>query len=271
MVDNVVVIRGGGDIATGIAYRLHRCGFKVLVLEIEKPLVVRVKVAFAQALIDGEIVVEEVKAVKAQNIDDIHNIWNSGDVPVIVDSDCQILNEIKPIALVDATLAKKNLGTHKGMVPITIGVGPGFEAKKDVDAVVETLRGNTMGRVIYDGKPIEDTKVPGKILGYGYERVLRAPCDGIIRNVKKIGDIVNRGDEIAFVNNLSVKAEIDGVLRGLITNGMKVSDGLKVGDVDPTKKVENCYIISDKARAVGGGVVEAILYLKRCRGINNGR
>ncbi|WP_432664001.1 selenium-dependent molybdenum cofactor biosynthesis protein YqeB [Wukongibacter baidiensis] len=265
MFNGIVVLRGGGDLATGIAHKLFRSGFKILVLEIEKPTMVRRTVSFGEAIFDGQAMVEGVKAIRAYNIEEIFRIWNDGCIPIIVDKECEILDEIDVKVLVDATLAKRNLGTHKEMAPITIGVGPGFDAGIDVDVVIETSRGHDLGKLIFEGSAIPDTGVPGEILGYGRERVLRSPCDGIIENVLKIGDMVKKDQVVAYVNKEEVKATIDGVLRGLVKDELKVKKGLKIGDIDPRGEKEYCYTISDKARAIGGAVLEAILYLNNTK------
>ncbi|MEJ8554230.1 selenium-dependent molybdenum cofactor biosynthesis protein YqeB [Tepidibacter sp. Z1-5] len=262
MFEDVVVIRGGGDIATGICHKLHRSGFKVLILEIEKPTMVRRTVSFASAVYDCETVVEKVKSVKAYNTKDIYKIWNDDQIPVIVDPECKIIDEMKVDILVDATLAKRNLGMNRTMAPITIGVGPGFDAGEDVDVVIETNRGHDLGKLIFKGYAKVDTGIPGKILGYGKERVLRAPCHGIINNLSDIGDIIKKDQIIAYVDNEPVKASLDGILRGMIMHNSKVKKGLKIADIDPRGIKEYCFTISDKARSVAGGVLEAILYTK---------
>lgn len=265
MIDNVVVIRGGGDIATGISHKLYRSGFKVLILEIEKPTMVRRTVSFASAVFDCETVVEGVKSVKAYTTKDIYDIWNNNQIPVIVDPKCEIIDEIKIDILVDATLSKRNLGMNIKMAPITIGVGPGFDAGQDVDVVVETSRGHDLGKLIFKGYAEADTGIPGKILGYGKERVLRAPCHGIINNLSDIGDTIKKDQIVAYVGEEPVKATIDGILRGIIINDSKVKKGLKIADIDPREIKEYCFTISDKARSVAGGVLEAILYMKNIR------
>ena len=268
MLGSVVIIRGGGDIATGIAYRLFKCGFRILMLEVENPTMVRRTVSFGSAIFSGQAIVEGVKSIKAHNAEEIRAIWSNGHIPVIVDDRCTILNEIKADVLVDATLAKRNLGTNKDMAPITIGVGPGFNAGQDVDIVVETSRGHDLGRLIFEGYAKPNTGIPGKIMGFGEERVLRSPNEGVIKNLLEIGEIVKKDQIIAHVNDRPIKATIDGVLRGLIHNGLKVKDGFKVGDIDPRIEVGYCFTISDKARAIGGSVLEAILYLNtECDGI----
>ena len=263
--DDIIIIRGAGDIATGIAHRLYKCGFRLVLTEIERPLVVRRAASFANAVLEGETEVEGIRAVKADCIEDIYKIWYGTDIPVLCDSGCKILESIKPLAVVDAILAKKNIGTHRGMAPITIGVGPGFEADVDVDAVIETHRGHNLGKVIYKGTAEADTGVPGNIMGYSKERLLRASSNGIIRNVLEIGDIVRQGEVVAYIAGEPVKSLIDGVLRGLIADGTEVQKGLKVGDVDPRSIKKHCFTISDKSRSAAGGVLEAILTLRRMK------
>lgn len=261
--NNTVIIRGAGDLATGIAHCLHCSGFKVLMLEIEKPLVIRRTVAFASAVFTHEYTVEDVKAIKADNREDIFSIWEKGCIPVLVDPEAEILNSIKPGILVDAILAKKNLGTHRKMAPITIALGPGFNAGVDVDVVIETKRGHNLGRLIFKGCAEENTGIPGEVMGYARERVLYAPDDGVIHNLTDIGAEVQKGQIISYVGHKPVTATIDGILRGLIMNGMQVTAGLKIGDIDPRGIKEYCFTISDKARALGGSVLEAIMILRQ--------
>lgn len=262
MFKDTVILRGGGDIATGIAHRLYKSGFKILILDINKPTMVRRTVSFASAIFDGDYTIDGVKAVKANNLKEINKIWDDKNIPILVDENLEILNEIKADILIDAILAKKNLGTNKDMAPITIGVGPGFSAGIDVDLVVETSRGHYLGKVIFEGNAIPNTGIPGIIGGYGKERVLKSPCAGKIKNISKIGDVVKIGDIVAYVDEEPVKATLDGVLRGLIMDGLIVTNRMKIGDIDPRGVVKHCYSISDKARAVGGGTLEAILYMK---------
>ena len=265
MVTGVVVIRGGGDIGTGVAHRLYRSGFEVVVAEIEKPLVIRRKVAFAQAVFDGQTVVEEVKAVKAHNREEVNTILKEGNIPVIVDPDCSMVREINAEVVVDATLAKRDTGMYRDLAPLTVGLGPGFIAGENVDMVIETKRGHNLGRVIFEGFAEPNTGIPEAVKGYREERVIRAPCDGEMRNVLDIGDQVVKGETVCYVDKEEVEAFHDGVVRGIIMNGIKVKKGLKIGDIDPRGIREYCYTISDKARAVGGGVLEAILYMKDCK------
>ena len=196
-------------------------------------------------------------------IENIYEIWDSANIPVLCDSGCKVLESIKPLAVVDAILSKRNTGTHREMAPITIGVGPGFEAGVDVDAVIETHRGHNLGKVIYKGTAETDTGIPGSIMGYSRERLLRAPANGAIRNVLDIGDMVKSGDVVAFVDGEPAKSLIDGVLRGLIADNTEVKKDMKIGDIDPRGIKEYCCTISDKSRAVAGGVLEAILTLKK--------
>jgi xanthine dehydrogenase accessory factor len=260
--NGVVIIRGGGDLGTGVAHTLFKNGFDILVLEIENPLVIRRKVAFAQALFDGQTVVEEVKAVKVQTNEGIPALWKEGTIPVMIDPACTIVKEIHPEVLVDATVAKRNTGMHLDMAPLTIALGPGFKAGEDVDVVIETNRGNNLGEIIFDGYAEPNTGIPGEIEGYRQERVLRAPCDGRIHTVADIGDEVKKGEIVCYVDKESVRASLDGVVRGIIMNEMNVTKNLKIGDIDPRGIKDYCYTISDKARAVGEGVLQAILQVK---------
>ena len=258
---SVVIIRGGGDMGTGVACRLYRSGFKVLITERQKPLVIRRKVAFAQAVYEGHTTVEGITAIKVREVKEIGALVSEGRIPVIIDPTCTLAGEIYPAVVVDATLAKRSTGMSREMAPLTIALGPGCEAGKDVHAVIETNRGHNLGRVILKGCAEPNTGIPETVLGYGEERVLRAPCDGIVRNLLAIGDTVKEGAIVCYVSDAEVQAALNGVVRGLIQDGMTVIKGLKIGDIDPRGKKEYCYTISDKARAVGGGVLEAILSL----------
>lgn len=262
-----VIIRGGGDIATGIAHRLFKAGFKVVILDIEKPLAIRRTVSFCQAIYSGEIEIEEVKGVLSKNINEVYENLEKGNIPVYIDEKGEIIGELKPFAVVDSILAKKNLGTNREMAPITIGIGPGFEAGNDVDLVVETSRGHFLGRVIYEGTAIKNTGIPGSIMGYTEERVIRAMGDGIIENYFKIGDKIEKGEIICKTGEVEVEAKINGVIRGLLKDGLYVKKGLKIGDIDPRGLEEYAWTISEKARAVGGGVLEGIMYLSKERSI----
>ncbi|ERK29138.1 selenium-dependent molybdenum cofactor biosynthesis protein YqeB [Clostridium intestinale] len=260
----IVIVRGGGDIASGVIQKLYRCGFKVLVLEIENPTCIRRAVSFSEALFENEIEVEGIKSVRVRNLEEIEDAWKNNKVPVIVDPKGSYINLLKPKAVVDGILAKKNLGTYINMAPITIALGPGFEAGKDVNVVIETNRGHNLGRLIFNGEAQADTGAPGNIGGYTKERVIYGPCDGVINNVREIGDIVKKEEPLAYVGDYIVRATIDGVLRGIIRNNSKVYKGLKIADIDPRlEERKNCFTISDKARTIGGGVLEALIYLIR--------
>lgn len=270
--DRLIVVRGGGDIATGTIYKLIKCGYRVLVLEIENPSAIRRNVAFCEAVYEGSMQVEDVRAVLVKNLEEARAVMKDKNVALMVDPDCQCLKEIHPIALVDGILAKKNLGTTLGMAPITIGLGPGFMAGKDVDAVIETMRGHRLGRVILEGEALPNTGVPGAVSGVTKERVLHSPAEGIFRNVSKITDTVERGQIIAWVETkegrVEIPATIPGLLRGLLRDGYPVTKGFKVADIDPRiSEYDNCFTISDKARCIAGGVLEALLYLQHQKGV----
>jgi xanthine dehydrogenase accessory factor len=262
MQKNLVVVRGGGDLATGTIYRLARCGFDVVVLESAQPTVIRRTVAFAQAVFDGEATVEGLTAVREKSADSCLRALKSGKVPVLIDPEGQSLNMLKPEVVVDAIIAKRNIGTSADMAPIVIGLGPGFYAGRDVHAVVETMRGHHLGRVIYEGEAAPNTGTPGVIQGYSTERIVRAPASGVIEGRAQIGDSVEKGQIVADIEGMPVHAPLSGVLRGLIQSGLHVDERMKIGDVDPRNKSEYCYSISEKSRAIAGGVVEAILHLR---------
>ena len=229
---DLIIVRGGGDIATGTIYKLYKCGFKVLILEIPNPSAIRRNVAFSEAVYQGSQTVEDVTCVLSGNIDEAMNLLNTGKLVMLVDPKGDCIEQLKPMAVVDAILAKENLGTHKGMAGITVALGPGFEAGRDVDAVIETMRGHSLGRVIYQGMAIKNTGVPGMIGGFAKERVIHSPAEGILKNVKHITDVVKSGDVIAVIENgeekIPVKTGIDGILRGLIRDGYPGTKGLKL-------------------------------------------
>ena len=267
--EQLVIVRGGGDIATGAIHKLHRSGFQVVILEIEHPTAIRRKVAFSDAMYEKETIVEGIACKRANTIQDIKTILEEGKIPVIKDENCDILNHMKPLALVDAILAKKNLGTKKEMAPITIALGPGFEAGVDVDAVIETQRGHNLGRILLEGFAAPNTGVPGVIAGYGKERVIHSPASGIIQNLSHISDTVAKGQTIALIGETEVEATIDGILRGIIKDGYPVHKGLKIADIDPRlEEKKNCFTISDKARCIGGSVLGAILYLSKVKNLS---
>ncbi|MDF2503362.1 selenium-dependent molybdenum cofactor biosynthesis protein YqeB [Clostridium sp.] len=263
MFSEIVIVRGGGDIASGSIQKLYRSGFRVLVLEIEKPSSIRRKVCFGEAVYENRVIIEGIAAVKVNKEEEIFEAWKEYNIPVVIDPKGKYIDILKPEIVVDAILAKRNLGTNMNMAPFTIAVGPGFQAGKDVNIVIETNRGHNLGRLIFNGRAAEDTGVPGVIAGYSKERVIYSPHDGIINNIKEIGDLVKKQDVLAYVDDVAVKATIDGVLRGIIRNNTKVFKGLKIADIDPRlSERKNCFTISDKARNIGGAVIEAILYMK---------
>ena len=257
----LVMIKGAGDIASGIALRLWRAGINVVMTDLPKPSSIRRTVCFSEAVYRGGTKVEEVHARLAADAADALRLLEENILPVIVDPKAESAKELHPDVIVDAILAKENLGTAITDAPGVVGVGPGFTAGTDCHAVVETMRGHTLGRVIYSGSTLPNTNIPGLIGGFAGERVLRAPCDGIFTAVHRIGDTVEEGETIGFVEGQPMKCTISGVLRGVLDNGVPVKKGMKSGDVDPRCKPEYCTTISDKALAVGGGVVEAVLYL----------
>jgi xanthine dehydrogenase accessory factor len=259
----LVLVIGGGDLGTGTAYRLHRAGFKVVVSEMPQPSAIRRAVAFASAVYDGQIEVEGVEARLAEDKEEIKNLLKQGIVPVIADPEGKARTLLKPDVIVDARMAKRSPGTALADAPIVIGLGPGFTAGQDMHAVVETMRGHNLGRVILQGSAQPDTHVPGLVHGYGRERVLWAPCAGRFRSDAHIGDPVEVGQIVAWVEEQPVQAGISGVLRGLLHDSLLVHEGQKVGDIDPRGIKEYCFTISDKARAIGGAVLEAILYLRQ--------
>jgi xanthine dehydrogenase accessory factor len=254
-----VLIRGGGDLASGVAWRLHQCGFKVLITEVARPMAVRRKVSFCEAVYDGQTEVEGVLAVLIEDVPTAYVVWGQGRIPVLVDPQAQAKHVIKPDVMVDAILAKKNLGTARGDAPLVIALGPGFEAGKEAHFVVETNRGHRLGRLLTAGTAEPDTGVPGPVQGITTDRVLRAPTEGPWQTAAHIGDMVRQGDPVGTVAQKPVHALIDGVLRGLIRPGLTVTKGLKIGDIDPRGRKAFCDTISEKALAIGGGVLEGIL------------
>ena len=264
---DLIVVRGGGDLATGTIYKLKKSGFPVLILEVENPSAIRRNVAFCEAVYQGSQTVEDMTCYLAQSLEQAQQLLEEGKLAVLVDPTGESIFKLKPLAVVDAILAKKNLGTNRTLAPITIALGPGFVAGEDVDAVIETKRGHNLGRVIRTGSAAPNTGIPGVIGGFGKERVIHCPAKGILRNVKKITDTVSKGDVIAVVETetgeIPVEATLDGILRGLIRDGYPVKVGFKMADIDPrAEEYNNCFTISDKARCIAGGVLEAILQRK---------
>ncbi|WP_157159559.1 selenium-dependent molybdenum cofactor biosynthesis protein YqeB [Brachyspira pilosicoli] len=267
--NELVIVRGAGDLATGVVYSLYKAHFKVIILETQHPSAIRRKVALSEAVYDGKTKVEDIEAVLVKNYEEALNIIANKDykeIPILIDPNCEILNHIKPTFLIDAIIAKKNLGTNKSMAKYTIALGPGFTAGKDCDIVIETMRGHNLGRMYLESEAIPNTGIPGNIGGKEAERVIHASSDGIIENIKNIGDFVREKEVIAYINNDNKKIEViapfEGLLRGIIRDGFKVRNGLKIADIDPRKsEYNNCFTISDKARNLGGSVLTAMMYL----------
>ena len=255
----LVVIKGAGDLASGIALRLHHSKIDVVMTDLTVPLAVRRTVAFSEAIRLGSTEVEDVKAERADNIDEVRDCLKRGVIPVVVDPEAEIINILKPEVVVDAILAKINTGTTKDDAKMVIGVGPGFTAGKDCHAVIETKRGHTLGRVIKKGSAIPNTGVPGNVGGQTIRRLIKAPVDGIFHPEKEIGDLVREGDCVGNVDGVPVYALTDGKVRGLLQDGVPVTKGMKSGDVDPRGATVDHMTVSDKAASIGGGVLEAIL------------
>ena len=271
----LIEVRGAGDLATGTIHRLKKAGFRLLVLEAEHPAAIRRQVALSEAVYAGSARVEDVEAVR-MDVDlaekknrkelleqEMERIWKKDGVPVLVDPAGLSIAALRPAVVVDAILAKKNLGTTKEMAPLVIALGPGFTAGEDVDVVIETKRGHNLGRVIRSGSAVPNTGIPGIIGGYGKERVMHAQAEGILRNVASIGDIVEARAVIAEIETengtVPVEASLSGLLRGLIRDGYPVTKGFKIADIDPRQEeLQNCFTISDKARCIAGSVLEVI-------------
>ncbi len=258
--DHLVIIKGAGDLASGVAYRLVRSGFPVIMTELPRPTVVRRTVAFAQAVFDGRTEVEGVSGRLIGSASEALAVARAREIAVLIDPDGDVVAELRPPIVVDAIIAKRNTGTSRDDAPVVIGLGPGFRAGVDVHAVIETNRGHRLGRVILCGEAEPDTGVPAPVAGYGAERVLRAPAAGPFVGIRNIGDHVVEGEVLGYVAGEPILDPFDGCLRGLIQTGIVVHRGMKVGDVDPRATREHCFTISDKALAIGGGVLAAALY-----------
>lgn len=257
--DLVILIRGAGEMATGVAHRLASCRFKVCMTETSNPQAVRREVAFSEAIFDSEKEVEGIAARKVVSADHISEIWREEKIPILIDPDAKVKDFLKPDILIDATLAKKNLGTRITDALLVIGLGPGFHAGEDVHRVIETNRGHDLGRIISTGEAEPNTGIPGSIAGYTEERVIRAPKAGNFKALKKIGDGVRANEKVGMVGNAAVRSRIAGVIRGLLRDGTEVWKGMKLGDVDPRGIKAHCHSISDKARTISGGVLQAIV------------
>lgn len=261
--NHLIVVRGAGDIATGAIHRLYRAGFPVVALDIANPSAIRRKVSFCEAVFDGTCTIENVTCTLVQSAHSARFMAMAGGLPLLVDEDGSSLADLQPAILVDAILAKKNLGTRRDMADFVIALGPGFTAgaeADDVHCVIETMRGHNLGRLIYQGAPLPNTGVPGAIAGISAERVIHSPGSGTIKLHRDIGDIVEKGDVLATIGDVPVTAAISGVLRGIIRDGYPVAKGLKIADIDPRyDQQRNCFTISDKSRAIGGSVLEAVM------------
>lgn len=259
----MIVIKGAGDLASGVAVRLAHCGYPIVMTDLLHPTSIRRTVCFSEAILKGTFTVEDVTAEYASDISAIPAIHEREHIAVLSDPEANCIKSLHPEVVVDAILAKRNIGTAIEDSPIVIALGPGFTAGVDCHAVIETMRGHDLGRVILAGSAEPNTGIPGNISGFTTERVLRAPIDGIFSELHHIGDIVKKGEPVAAVNGEIICATLSGVIRGLLPTGTPVHDGMKSGDIDPRPVQAHCYTVSDKARAIAGGVLEAILMLQR--------
>lgn len=258
----LILIKGAGDLATGVGLRLRLCGFDVVMTETAQPTTVRCTVAFSRAVYESSAEVEGITARLCAEESAIAAALSAGEVAVVVDPSVHTARTLRPDVVVDAIIAKKNLGTHITDAPVVVALGPGFTAGADCHAVVETQRGHNLGRVLYSGCAAANTGVPGNIAGYTTERILRAGCSGVFLPERKIGDMVQAGDLVATVGGNPVLADIGGVVRGMLPAGTPVTAGMKSGDIDPRGITEYCFTVSDKARSIAGGVLEAVLHLR---------
>ncbi len=274
-----IIVRGAGDIATGTIHRLFKAGFRPIVLEIDKPSAIRRQVSMCEAVYDKVVVVEGVTARLARDLDEALEVIAAGEIPIIVDQEGRTIEEYKPDAVIDAILAKRNIGTSRSMAGLTIALGPGFAAGVDCDYVIETMRGHNLGRIISEGTALPNTGIPGVIAGVSRERVIHSPAAGVIRSIRQISDEVSKGDIIAYIDPadyslcnqgglghiasgqeaVPVYATISGLIRGLIRDGYELPIGMKMADIDPRiEEYENCFTISDKARNIAGSVLEIV-------------
>jgi xanthine dehydrogenase accessory factor len=258
---DVIVVRGGGDLATGVVQKFFRAGFSVVILETHAPTAIRRSVSLCEAVYENVSKVEDMTCLKINSADECEKLWSDRVVPLLIDPNGETISKIKPTAVIDAIVAKRNVGTNMEMAAITIGLGPGFRAGKDVHAVIETMRGHNLGRLVLHGEALPDTGIPGDIDGKSSERVLRAPKDGILNCFKQIGDTVEQGEIIFVVDGQSVCAPFAGLVRGILRDGTQVKKSMKTADLDPRIDID-INTISDKARAIGGAVLEAYFYLR---------
>lgn len=276
MEDKLVIIRGAGDLATGVAQSLYEAGFRLLLLEVEKPSAIRRQVALCEAVYDGTAAVENLTCCRCRSLAEVRKSWEGEAIPLLVDPEGASIAALKPWAVVDAILAKKNLGTNRCMARHTVALGPGFTAGVDVDAVIETKRGHQLGRIIWQGTAIANTGIPGLIAGYGKERVIHSQQAGFVYGLVHIGDKVKKGQPMAVLTEepipfgmavtecmgTPILASLTGFVRGLIRDGYQVPQGFKIADIDPRDdERENCFTISDKARSLGGAVLTALLWM----------
>lgn len=260
-----ILIRGAGDLATGIAYRLYQSGYQVMMTETAVPTTVRRTVAFSRAVYEGSCEVEGVTAELARSFSHACELVRHGKIAVLIDEKAEILKSYQPEIVIDAILAKHNLGTKIEDAGLVIGVGPGFTAGLDCHAVIETKRGHYLGRVIREGSAIPNTGIPGDIGGYTTERLIRASASGIFQPIAGIGEVVKKDQTVALVDGTPVQAQMDGIVRGMLQEGVRVTEGMKAGDIDARCEQAHCFTISDKARAIGGGVLEAVVsYEHQC-------
>ncbi len=267
----VIMVRGGGDLASGVAYRLHRSGFQIVVTELPQPLMVRRSVSFAQAVYDRTCQVEDVVGKFASSSGEARQIMNDGIISVLVDPKGVSSHSFRLSALVDGRMIKAGSDQQMDVAPCVIGLGPGFTVGQNCHAIIETKRGPNLGRVYWQGKAEPNSGLPEPVNGLDRERVLHSPKDGVVSTNVQIGDLVEPGTLIASVDGEPVHSRIKGVLRGLIQNGLAVKRGMKIGDVDPRGDVRLCFQVSDKALAVGGGVLEAILHCLSNRNFSEGK
>lgn len=256
---DIVALRGGGDLASGVALRLHRAGLPVLILEQERPLTVRRRVAFANVVFDAKTSVEGIHARVTLNLDEAQDLIVNGAIPVLVEPEDAYLEDLKARVTVDARMLKQAVPSLLGATEFLVGIGPGFVVGENCHAVVESKRGHALGRVIWEGSAEVDTGIPGSISKHNVDRVLRAPADGFLEAAKDIGEAVDQGEVIASVSSQELVAPFAGVLRGLIHPSVALHKGMKIGDLDPRNDTSYVDRVSDKALAIGGGVLEAIL------------
>lgn len=264
MKKDVICIRGAGDLATGVIQKFYRSGFPVYATEVGQPTAIRRQVALSTAMVKGEYTVEDVTARRVEfTMEALAGCWQDDVVPIICDPQADSVGKVRPAAVIDAILAKKNYGTHREMAPVTIALGPGFRAPDDVQVIIETMRGHHLGRLIENGEAIPNTGTPGELGGQSTLRVIHAAQAGVIRHLSEIGDNVQKGQPLFEVGETIMRAPFTGMLRGLIAEGMMVKKGMKVADIDPRElSRDECFTISDKARCLGGAALEAYLYMR---------